>query len=118
MEVTMTNFYAAEKKLTFADFLISRGEGDTYASAAYKHTLAAVTIIVQELTNLEEPAIRSPQLVAKAFKRFNEPKAAAYSKFYLDLMKLAGKPTIPANNVEEAIRKGRNFMDRVKDHKV
>ena len=101
----MTNFYAAEKKLNFADFLISRGESNTYSSAAYKHTLSAVTILVQEITNLEEPAVRSPQLVSKAFKRFNEAKAAEYSKFYIDLMKLAGKPIIPVANVEEAIRR-------------
>jgi len=114
----MTNFYGAEKKLNFADFLISRGEGDNYASAAYKHTLAATTILIKELADLSDVDMMSPQIIAKTFKKFNEPKAAEFSKFYIALLKLAGKPQIPKADVEDAIHKARSFMEWVKEHKV
>lgn len=114
----MTEFYAAEKKLNFADFLISRSGGESYAHAAFSHTLTAATIILKELTDLDEVSLRSPQMVAKALKKFNEPKAAEFSKFYTNLLKLTGKSQIPLGDVEDAIRQAKKFMDWVKEHKI
>jgi len=110
--------YEAEKKLNFADFLISRGESETYASAAFKHILAAAVILIQELTDLDDNAANSPQLVAKTMKRFNEPKAADFSKFYINLLKMSSKPQVPVVEVEQAIRKAREFMRWVQEHRV
>ena len=118
MEVKMTDFYEAEKKLNFADFLISRGDVESYSSAAFKHVLAAATILVRELTDLDDNASKSPQLVAKTLKRFNEPKAAEFSKFYINLLKLSSRPEIPAAEVEQAIREARDFMKWVQEQRV
>ena len=110
--------YEAEKKLNFADFLISRGESENYSKAAFKHVLSAATMLIQELTDLDDNSANSPQLVAKTMKKFNEPKAADFSKFYIELLKMAGKVQIPVADVEQAIRKAREFMQWVREHCV
>jgi len=110
--------YEAEKKLNFADFLISRGESENYAKAAFKHVLTATTMLIQELTDLDDNAANSPQLVAKTMKRFNETKAADFSKFYINLLKLSNKVQIPVTEVEFSIRKAREFMQWVQEHRV
>jgi hypothetical protein len=115
----MSNFYEIDKKLNFADFLISRNGGsDNYASAAFKHVLSAATMLIQELTDLDDTNVKSPQIVNKTMKRFEEPKAAEFSKFYINLLKLASRPELPAVEVEESIRKAKDFLKWVEDQRV
>jgi hypothetical protein len=114
----MNSIVEADKKLNFADFLVSRGDSETYSSAAFKHVMNAATIVLKILTDLDDNSLNSPQLVAKTLKRFNEPKAADFSKFYIGLLKLTGKPKIPVADVEVLIKQTRDFMQWVQEHRV
>ncbi|MBT3582374.1 hypothetical protein HN924_03615 [Candidatus Woesearchaeota archaeon] len=114
----MSNFYEIEKKLNFADFLISQGDSGSYSSAAFKHVLTASTMLIQELTDLDDSSAKSPQIVAKTLKRFEESKAGEFSKFYINILKLASRPEVPVTEVEHLIRKTRDFMKWVEDQRV
>jgi hypothetical protein len=114
----MSSFYEIDKKLNFADYLISQGGSESYSSAAFKHVLAAATMLIQELTDLDDSSAKSPQIVTKTLKRFEETKAGEFSKFYINILKLSARPEVPAAEVEQLIRKAREFMRWVEDQRV
>jgi hypothetical protein len=107
-----------KQKLNYADFLVSRGDSETYSSAAFKHVMSAATMLLKELTDLDDNSVASPQIVAKTLKRFSETKAANFSKFYIELLKLSAKPKIPVADVEVLIRQTRDFMHWVQEVRV
>jgi hypothetical protein len=113
----MADMREADKKLSFADYLVSRSD-DSFSAAAFKHILAANHIFLHELTDLDDVQMRSPQIVKQTMKRFSEPKAEEFAKFYVELLKLAAKPTIPVADIENLIRQSRDFMRWVQEHRV
>ncbi len=106
-----------EKKLTFADFLLSQGDAKIYASAAFKHVLSAATLLVKELTDLDENSINSPQIIKQTLKRFKDSNADDFAKFYINLLSLSAKPTISVSDIEDLVRRTRGFVNWVQNQK-
>lgn len=104
----------AEKKVIFAEFLLSRDDNRTYQMAAVKHLMAAANLVLQHLTPLNEQQVNSSQLVQAALEKFQEREVKDFGKFYLNFWKIVNSPAISSSEVEKARTTIRNFIEWIK----
>lgn len=114
----MTYLHEAEKKLAFADFLVSRSDMENYTKAAFSHAFAASNILIQSLTGLNDIDSNSPQLVKQNLAKFSDSEASDFAKFYAEMLKATSKQTMTVGEVEIAVRRVKQFLTWVQEQKV
>ena len=69
----------AGKRLSYADFLLSRIESNEYAAGAFKHIFSACNIAIKALTNLNQIESESPRLTKQALMKFESEDAKSFA---------------------------------------
>lgn len=106
----MTSVSEAEHKLNLADYLLNRDP--PFPEAAVKHLLQAANILVQIYLNLDKNAKISPQIASQ--KLSADPEAKDFVPKYLDLWRLAALPLAPREEVANAYKATKLFLNTVK----
>ncbi len=105
----MSRIDDAEKKLEYADFLL-RSPGGEFVTGAKKHIFNAASLIVLDLTQIEEKMAGSPRFVQQTLSKFEEPEAREFASFYL---RMAGGEV----DAKIALEKTRKFLEWVRQER-
>jgi len=106
-------FEMADKKLTYADFLLNN-EGEQFNNAAIKHVCEAANIGISILTDFNDTQVKSPQLLKQAAAKFEEPEPKQFAKFYLNFLQAIAKNTAKRADTQQALYKVRDFLKWIK----
>ena len=113
----MENFEEINKKISFAEFLMGRGSSNEYTLGALKHITIAASLLIREITGINEFDCQSPQLVESTLKKFKEKEISEFGKFYTKLMLKEGKASISVSEVQEDIHKLKKYIEWARIHK-
>ena len=104
----------AEKKLEYAEYLLRRGSDGAFASGAIKHVIASASLAVQSFSDLDENKANSPRLIQQFLDKFEDEEVKDFSKFYLNMWKLASSENPSYESVNTAFTKTRKFISWLK----
>ncbi len=110
----MSKFDEIDKKISFAEFLVGRGESKEYSLGAIKHIISAAQLLVQELTGMNQFDSKSPQIARNALIKFKEKEMTNFSNFYINLLQKDEKVSISVPEVEEDIQKLKKYVQAVR----
>lgn len=102
----------AQSKLRFADYLLQRGSSD-FISGAMKHILQAANLAVASHLALDEKMIVSPALARQKLSE-GSPQEKEFSVYFLSLWKLTSSPSLSTQDVANAYKRVKTFIDYVK----
>jgi hypothetical protein len=108
----------ANKKLAYADFLLSKSEASEYAVGAFRHVYLACNIAVRALTNLNQIESESPNLTKQALLKFGSLEAKGFAKFYEELLGMKDRNDFRKSEVEARLRKAKEFISWVQDRLI
>jgi hypothetical protein len=111
----MTNLEDAEKKLKFAEYLLSRSNNEAYLKGIVQHLLKAANIAASE--HLEVNGSVNPNLVQNSLVQSDQPEVLEFSKVYIDLWKLPTKIRLTKEEVGNTYKSVKAFVYWVKQNK-
>src|SRR3989344_8518556 len=112
----MSRLEEAEQKLKFADYLISRENTNEFLSGAMKHIFEAANLTVAEKLAFDNKSSISPILVRKKLAEGSEQEQE-FSFYFLELWKLAVKPQLEKQEVANAYKRVKLFLNYVKEER-
>jgi len=106
----------AQSKLRFADYLLQRGTQE-FTTGAMKHILQAANLAVAELLSLDEKTAVSPALARQKLSE-GSPQEQDFSVYFLSLWKLTTSPALSTQDVANAYKRVKIFLDYVKSVRI
>ena len=108
----------ASKRLSYADFLLSRSESNEYASGAFMHIYSACNIAIRALTNLNQIESESPRLTRDSLMKFESEESKKFAKFYEEVLGLKERSEFKRPEIEDKLRKAKEFLEWVQDRLI
>ena len=104
----------AKKKISFAEYLITREDASDFAKGATKHVIDAARLAIQELTQFDNDEIESKSLVMASFEKMENSQ---YKNFYKTYFKLRDSEYTSSDSASNALKTVKAFVNWVEENR-